>query len=357
MELSDSLQVSVLTMSPGTELYSTFGHTAFRIKDLHNGYDIVFNYGTFDFNTKYFYFLFALGKLDYMLSVESFESFADEAREENRSLREQVLNFNKKQKMQLVDFLVQNYRPEKRFYRYKFFTDNCSTRIRDVIALIADDSLILERPKVKYYVTFQKLYTNKLEQMPWCKFGIGFLLGSLTQKQAGYDALFLPDNLEEAIGKAKIAGSPLDSKDNEIYKAKENEKDSFWLSPVLMSLMVLLLAISIQFKNNWTLVFDKIFFSLFGLFGLFITIVCIMSLHAELHKNFVILFLLPSHIILPFLKKSGFKKNYCLVTLLILVVSLLCIPVIPQSFSLSFILLSLALALRLFFNFKSSNFI
>ncbi len=124
-----------------------------------------------------------------------------------------------------------------------------------------------------------------------------------------------------------------------------------------MSLIVLLLAISIQFKNNWTPIFDIIFFSLFGLFGLFITVICIMSLHAELHKNFVILFLLPSHIILPFLKKSGFKKNYCLITLLILVLSLICIPFIPQSFSLSFILLTLALAIRLFFNFKSSNFI
>lgn len=74
-EFSDSLRASVLTISPGTELYSTFGHTAIRIKDLRNKNDYVFNYGTFDFETPNFYVKFALGKLDYMLSVESFNDF------------------------------------------------------------------------------------------------------------------------------------------------------------------------------------------------------------------------------------------------------------------------------------------
>ena len=113
VELSDSLKTSVLTISPGNELYSTFGHTAIRIKDLKNGFDIVFNYGTFDFNTPNFYFKFALGKLDYLLSVESYEGFVSSITQENRSIIEQQLNFNKDQTLKLTSLLIKNYEPEK----------------------------------------------------------------------------------------------------------------------------------------------------------------------------------------------------------------------------------------------------
>lgn len=353
VELSDSLQISILTESPGTELYSTFGHTAIRVKDLAKGYDIVFNYGMFDFNTNYFYLKFALGRLDYTLAVESFNGFVGAAQEENRSLIEQVLNFNKKQKMDLTLFLLKNYEPQNRYYRYKFFTDNCSTRVRDALAYVAGDSMLLKKPAVNSEVTFQKLYTDKLDNMPWCKFGIGLLLGELTQKKAGYDALFLPDNLKESIGKAQLNGQPLIVGENSIFTASSAVDKPFWLSPLILTLIVLILSIGIQFKQNWAKTFDIVFFLLIGLLGLFITTLSIFSQHAELHYNFVILFLLPTNWLIPFISKGSLKKYFCLISLLILIFTLILVPIIPQSFSFAFILLTLAIAIRLFFNYKA----
>ena len=49
--LSDKAEISVLTCSPGKELYSLFGHTAIRVHDPEQDLDVVFNYGTFDFDT------------------------------------------------------------------------------------------------------------------------------------------------------------------------------------------------------------------------------------------------------------------------------------------------------------------
>src|SRR5699024_474509 len=60
---AQNYQVSLLTCAPGEELYSSFGHNAVRLLDLDTGRDLVFNYGTFDFDTPNFYVKFARGKL------------------------------------------------------------------------------------------------------------------------------------------------------------------------------------------------------------------------------------------------------------------------------------------------------
>ena len=57
--LSKEAEISILTCSPGTELYSLFGHTAIRVYDSSNHTDLVFNYGTFDFSTPHFYLKYA----------------------------------------------------------------------------------------------------------------------------------------------------------------------------------------------------------------------------------------------------------------------------------------------------------
>ena len=53
-ESNDSVRVSLLTCSPGTEIYALFGHTALRYEDPSRGLDLVFNYGMFSFNTPNF---------------------------------------------------------------------------------------------------------------------------------------------------------------------------------------------------------------------------------------------------------------------------------------------------------------
>src|SRR3954452_14198245 len=69
------VRISLLTCAPGQELYSTFGHTAIRITDSFNHNDIVYNYGTFNFDDPDFYMKFVRGKLDYFLSAAYYTDF------------------------------------------------------------------------------------------------------------------------------------------------------------------------------------------------------------------------------------------------------------------------------------------
>ncbi len=132
-KLSDSAVLSLITCSPGTELYSVFGHSAIRISDPVNGIDSIYNYGTFDFNTPNFYLQFSRGKLDYILDRQYWPFFQYEYLLTNRWIKEQVLLLNQSYKQKLYDALEVNYQPQNRSYRYDFFYDNCATRIRDIL--------------------------------------------------------------------------------------------------------------------------------------------------------------------------------------------------------------------------------
>ncbi|MCR9083074.1 MAG: DUF4105 domain-containing protein, partial [Cyclobacteriaceae bacterium] len=129
-------RISLLTCDPGDELYMAFGHSAIRVLDNIKGTDYVFNYGTFNFNTPNFYGKFAGGRLDYMLSVSTYADFVSTYTREQRSIREQVLDLSLEQEKYMVEFLQVNYLPERRYYRYDFFFDNCATRIRDAMDLV-----------------------------------------------------------------------------------------------------------------------------------------------------------------------------------------------------------------------------
>src|SRR5215218_1527696 len=95
------LRISLLTCSPGEELYSTFGHSALRVTDSVTSQDIVYNYGTFNFDEPGFYTKFVRGKLLYYLSTEEFSSFKRQYEYERRSMIEQELDLSctEKQKM------------------------------------------------------------------------------------------------------------------------------------------------------------------------------------------------------------------------------------------------------------------
>lgn len=51
----DSLEVSLMTCSPGQEVYALYGHTAIRVNNYATGEDWVFNYGMFSFNRPEFH--------------------------------------------------------------------------------------------------------------------------------------------------------------------------------------------------------------------------------------------------------------------------------------------------------------
>jgi len=180
---SSHIRISLLTCSPGEDLYAVFGHTALRITDSLAHTDIVYNYGTFNFEEPNFYLKFVRGKLDYALAYESLPQFLYGYTVEKRNVFEQELQLTAVQKQQIISFLQQNLMGNNRFYKYDFFYDNCTTRVRDILQ--KQSGLTITKPLVTNGITFRNMIHVYLDSMHmcWSKLGIDILLGSPTDKK------------------------------------------------------------------------------------------------------------------------------------------------------------------------------
>lgn len=211
--LSENARVSLLTCTPGEELYARYGHTAIRVCDSINDLDVVFNYGIFDFNVDHFYWKFVKGETWYELGATPYWWFMREYEETHRPVYEQVLNFTPEQNEALWQALLENYRPENRKYLYNFVFDNCATRPYYLINRIfcgnnAEGSWSkYEGAEGQTYRRFIQHYTPKGS---WADFGINLLFGPRAdQAMHGEERLFLPEELMFYISQARTANTVL----------------------------------------------------------------------------------------------------------------------------------------------------
>ena len=117
-------KISLITIGPGHDLYSKFGHSAIRLSDPSQGLDLSYNYGTFDFDTPNFYGKFVRGKLDYILSVDKTFPLLRYYQRTGREVIEQDLLLSPEEVQEVAAFLIENYKPENRTYKYDFFYDS-----------------------------------------------------------------------------------------------------------------------------------------------------------------------------------------------------------------------------------------
>ena len=135
------LRVSLITVGAGPVVYEMFGHNAIRIQDPARGLDVSYNWGMFDFNQEGFFWRFLLGDWQYWMAGLSSEGMIAHYVASDRGVVEQALDLTPAQRLQLLDIVELNRRPENAYYRYQYFLDNCSTRARDALDTVLGGSL------------------------------------------------------------------------------------------------------------------------------------------------------------------------------------------------------------------------
>src|SRR6185312_9945377 len=133
-----NLRVDLYTYGPGAVYWERFGHDALVLTDTASGEAYAFNYGLFDFEQKDFYFNFARGIMIYRAAAWPAADDIQEYSGEGRSITDQHLDLTPAQRAALRDFLVWNVQPEHSRYRYRYFADNCTTRVRDALDKVLD---------------------------------------------------------------------------------------------------------------------------------------------------------------------------------------------------------------------------
>jgi hypothetical protein len=350
--LSPAARISLLTCGAGDELYSAFGHSAVRVCDTAQQLDLVFNYGTFDFNQPHFYANFVRGKLNYMLHVTKFENFLFAYEAEQRWVFEQTLNLTPAQQQEIFAFLINNSLPENKYYLYDFLFDNCTTRIRDLLETVCGGQWIWPDKPLDGRPAFRDLLHPYLHTMTWSKLGIDILLGSRTDRVATpREYLFLPDFLSEAAGNAVLHGQPAVAESRYLFRPGEQPPHSTPVfTPAILFLALLIIIAAATFAKLPLKGFDAAWFLLLGVFGLFLVFMWAGTDHYVTKSNFNLLWAFPAHVaagIALFRKcRPRWIRWYFAATLLECV--LLCIfwALLPQQLNSSLLFVTLLTGLR-----------
>lgn len=319
------LRVSLLTIGTGDDLYATFGHSAVRIVDSSTGGDYVFNYGTFNFDTPYFYWKFVRGKLMYSLSAMDFPDFMMGYREEKRSVTEQVLNLSCSEKEMVWQFLQQNYLPENRDYKYDFLYDNCSTRIRDIFDKIFGNGLVVSNIIPEEGLSFRKIINQYLKDKPWERLGINIMFGKSTDaSMTNQQIMFLPDYLMKGADSSRVNSKPFVSQKAVLYEPQKETVSGypFYLHPLLWLTIVAAIVIILSFNSQWNSSrailpwVDRCLFFLTGLLGCFLLFMWFGTDHKVCAWNYNLLWAFPFNLIFSFYLQrhtQGVKRYACVV--------------------------------------------
>lgn len=327
----DSADVYLLTCAPGNATYSIYGHTALRITFRGTSFDRVYNWGIFDFSTPNFVYRFAKGRLDYMLGAYGYEDFLQEYISEGRSVWSQKLNLGPTEKEKLFVLINNNLKPENVRYRYDFFFDNCATRVRDILAASAADTVIFpERIKKK---SFRQLIDPYQKVFPWLDFGADLLLGlQADRKASAADEMFLPiclrDNMSGTVIIHDGTKEPLVEPAVTIADLPAFEPTARAWMPQLVFYCVLLWVILVTFILGMPVagkITDYILYTIYSFIALILLFTNIFSEHDALHFNMLVLGINPLITVLLFFIITGRKAVR--LSRIALIISCLWIPV------------------------------
>jgi len=354
-----NIDVYLLTVLPGNEVYSIYGHSAIRIVINDTDYDNVFNWGVFDFETPNFTYKFVKGRLDYLLVGYPYNRFIRDYFSEQRTVISQKINLTASEKTGLQRLIMENLKPENRAYRYDFFFDNCATRIRDILQNSNESGLQYAQVGEFEDITFRQLLEIYQKQTPWLDLGIDMLLGPIADNRAGIQGqMFLPDflmsNLSDATvlrptGPEKYLGEPeivLDfNADNAGINKIKSPLSVFWV------LFIIILAISLsKIPGKWMRRIDIATFIFYTLLALLLTFTTFFTDHGAMKLNFHVVWLNPLIIASLFCILFNCQKVFWFrITFIITILFFPLMVILPQQVNQSIIPVILILLVRLFF--------
>ena len=356
--------ISILTIGPGNSLSDAFGHSGIRVIDKQNNFDIVFNYGVYDYNAPNFYSNFVKGRPIYSLGLNNYEDFYNNYVKQSRQIIEQKINLSEYQKKLLVNKLITNSREANRSYQYNYFEDNCSTKIADIFNEILEKEIENENYDLDATTlnSYRKLVYKHISPNSWGALGIDICLGAVIDRNISLkDELFLPYNLKsyfDNLGSLNIKDGNL-VETNVIYgEYSDYTENSF--SPVYVILILSLIIILITFfdyiRRSKTAILDVILLLITGLIGLLLIYLWFFSNHIASGWNYNLLWAMPFNLVLVYglLKKNKSKwiLSYLKFSILMLLLLSLHWVIGVQVFNISLISLILALIIRYLYLIK-----
>lgn len=313
------LDVTLITFGLGQEVFERFGHNAIWIHDKVRGVDVAYDWGRFDFEQPGFLRRFLTGDTRYWMEASEAGAMLEAYQRIGRPITLQRLNLTPAQRLALRDFLRWNALEENKYYRYDYFLDNCSTRLRDALDRVLGGAIREATDTVMTSLTYRRESVRLTDGDRPIQTGIDIALGRPADRPlTEWESFFIPMRLRDVLRDvtvpngeggarvplvaeerfiAPIAGAPVVP---ELAKSPR----LFWrLSLVGVVLALLLVALRIMAISRrgaaWGLALYAMAWSLLcGLIGVILMLAWTATLHVFWARNENLLQLSPLSLVL-----------------------------------------------------------
>jgi hypothetical protein len=172
---------------------------------------VSYNYGFFDPGEDGFLGRFVRGEMQYMLVALPLWDDLAVYREEGRGVSIQWLDLDDAQADALAASLAIAARPENARYRYDYFTENCSTKVRDAIDAALGGELHRQIAGRSRGNTYRSEAVRLASPAPWMWLGFDIGLSRHADRQLSrWEEAFVPMRLADSLAEVKRAdGRPL----------------------------------------------------------------------------------------------------------------------------------------------------
>ena len=200
------LTVYLMTMGQGDQVWERYGHNAIGIRNRLTNSDIVFNWGIFSFEEPGFIGRFLRGETMYWMAGLDAAASVAQYRMLNRTVEVQELNLSPPQRLELLNFIRWNAQEENKFYRYDYFLDNCSTRVRDALNRVLGGAIKMATDTMQTGTSYRWHALRLMAEDRLTTVGVNIGLGRPTDRHiTAWEEMFIPD--EGARSPAQRAGA------------------------------------------------------------------------------------------------------------------------------------------------------
>ena len=302
----DDLVLKLVTIEPSGPIYTWWGHSALIVEDRRLGQSRFYNYGLFSFEQENFVLNFAMGRLWFQVGASDTGRELEFYRDLDRTIRIQTLDLSPKKRLEMALFLEVNILPQNRTYLYEHYSDNCATRVRDLIdatigGQLAEATSDPGRMSLRQHT---RRFTARNPFMDWL---LMFLMsGVIDQPITRWEEMFLPSELERDVADLRYRDEngtekPLVSETTVYYQSRSGRRvpervPAGWppaLVPGLVSALLALLLACLIRKNGrsraaaWTLlgIHSAVAGLVLGLFGATLLFMIGFTDHAVTYGN------------------------------------------------------------------------
>jgi hypothetical protein len=198
----DYITIKIAVVGPGDELYFWWGHLGLIIEDALSGDSRFYDYGVFSFDNENFFLNFAFGRLLYTSSVSDTSAILNHYIATNRDIAIYTLNLTARQKEAILRAAQRNIQPEYRNYLYNHFSDNCVTRVLDIIDNVVDGQFYDMAKNTAGRYTLREHVGRHTYFSPFWDWFLGFIMGQ------GIDA---PSTIKQELFLPAEAGNVLNT--------------------------------------------------------------------------------------------------------------------------------------------------